>query len=200
MTHLGSRGLRIEVDGVSEAIALADWLRRADVVRAEEVIPGARSVILDGVTDPAAAVSALRTWGASLAAGNDTQAGPLVEVPVTYDGTDLADVARRWDVSIPGVVEVMSRVELVSAFCGFAPGFAYLSGLPEHLAVPRLDTPRPRIPAGSVALADAWCGIYPTASPGGWRIIGRTALTLWDDRTDPPAVLAPGTRVRLVAT
>jgi KipI family sensor histidine kinase inhibitor len=84
------------------------------------------------------------------------------------------------------------------AFSGFAPGFAYLAGLPEDLAVPRLDTPRPRVPAGSVGLAGRYCGIYPTPSPGGWLLIGRTEVTLFDVGRDPPALLAPGTRVRFV--
>ena len=91
--------------------------------------------------------------------------------------------------------------EFVSAFCGFAPGFAYLSGLPDELPeVPRLATPRTHVPAGSVALAGRWCGIYPTASPGGWRVIGHTDATLFDVRREPPALLAPGTRVRFVTS
>ena len=90
------------------------------------------------------------------------------------------------------------EVEFVSAFCGFAPGFAYLAGLPEKYAVPRLDSPRSRVPAGAVGLAGAWCGVYPTASPGGWRLLGRTDATLWDPDRSRPALLAPGTRVRFV--
>jgi KipI family sensor histidine kinase inhibitor len=84
------------------------------------------------------------------------------------------------------------------AFSGFAPGFAYLAGLPDDWAVPRLATPRPKVPAGSVGLAGAYAGIYPTASPGGWRLVGRTETVLFDVRRDPPALLTPGTGVRLV--
>ena len=109
----------------------------------------------------------------------------------------LAEVAELWDTDVDGVVARLGRVELVAAFCGFAPGFAYLAGLGGELAVPRLDAPRPQVPPGSVAVADRWCGIYPTGSPGGWRLLGHTALTLWDPAGDPPALLAPGTRVRL---
>lgn len=82
----------------------------------------------------------------------------------------------------------------MSAFCGFSPGFAYLSGL-DH-AVPRLATPRTRVPAGSVALAGRWCGVYPGDSPGGWRVIGRTDAVLWEPDRAQPALLAPGVRVR----
>jgi KipI family sensor histidine kinase inhibitor len=85
------------------------------------------------------------------------------------------------------------------AFCGFTPGWAYLSGLPEELTVPRLPTPRTKVPAGSLGLADRYAGIYPTASPGGWRLVGRTDVTLFDPERTPPALLVPGTRVRLFA-
>jgi len=97
------------------------------------------------------------------------------------------------------VVTTHTGTELVVAFCGFAPGFPYCTGLPERLAVPRLDSPRTRVPAGAVGLAGPFTGIYPTASPGGWRLIGHTDLVLWDTDRDPPATLVPGTRVRFVA-
>jgi KipI family sensor histidine kinase inhibitor len=84
------------------------------------------------------------------------------------------------------------------AFCGFSPGFAYLAGLPARLAVPRRASPRTRVPAGSVALADGWCGVYPQASPGGWALVGTTDVELFDLDRDPPALLTPGTRVRFV--
>ena len=87
----------------------------------------------------------------------------------------------------------------MAAFCGFAPGFAYLTGLPDELAVPRRQTPRTRVPVGSVALAGSWCGVYPTASPGGWQLLGHTDAPLWDVDRPQPALLAPGTRVRFVA-
>jgi KipI family sensor histidine kinase inhibitor len=83
-------------------------------------------------------------------------------------------------------------------FCGFAPGFAYLTGLPAALAVPRHPTPRTKVPAGSVALADTYCGVYPTESPGGWQLIGRTDVVLFDVAATPPALLVPGVRVRFV--
>ena len=87
---------------------------------------------------------------------------------------------------------------MVVAFCGFAPGFAYCTGLPEERAAPRLESPRTRVPAGSVGLAGAFTGVYPTASPGGWQLVGHTDLLLWDDTRDEPATLTPGTPVRFV--
>ena len=117
---------------------------------------------------------------------------------MTYDGEDLPAVADHWGVDVPAVVDRLAGTAFRVAFCGFAPGFAYLTGLPADLSVPRLPSPRPRVPAGSVALAGPYAGIYPTASPGGWLLVGRTTLTLFDVHADPPARLGPGTRVRLV--
>jgi KipI family sensor histidine kinase inhibitor len=188
----GERAALVEVDSAREAAALAAWARVAGVV-ADEIVPAARTVLFDGV-DLAALSELLPGWGPR----SGTVAGIYVEVPVAFDGPDLADVAARWGVAEAEVVARLTSYELTSAFCGFAPGFAYLAGLPEELAVPRLASPRERVAPGSVALAGAWCGIYPTASPGGWRIVGHTDLTLWDVEREPPALLAPGTRVRLV--
>lgn len=190
----GPRAVRVEVAGVHQALELAAWAR-SEALEADEVVPGAGTVVFEGVRDPAALVDRLRRWTPGSAQPADL---PLVEVPVTYDGADLADVARRWGTDADGVAERLGDTELVSAFCGFAPGFAYLSGLAGELAVPRLDSPRPVVPAGSVAVADRWCGIYPSASPGGWRLVGRTDAALWDAAREHPALLAPGTRVRLV--
>lgn len=194
LTRLGPRALRVEVADVAQALSLAEFVRTARLT-VDEVVPGARTVVLEGVADVTAVEDALSAWTPGLAAG---AAGRVVEVPVTYDGADLADVADRWGTDPAGVADRLAGTELVSAFCGFAPGFAYLSGLPTGLEVPRLDAPRAEVPAGSVAVADRWCGIYPTASPGGWRLVGRTDAVLWDPASDAPALLAPGTRVRLV--
>ncbi len=193
-TRLGGRALRVEVADVAQALSLAAFARAARI-EADEVLPGARTVVLEGVADVDAAIAALADWTPDDAVAGP---GPSIEIAVTYDGQDLADVAARWGTDAAGVAERLAGTDLVSAFCGFAPGFAYLSGLPAELAVPRLGTPRPAVPAGSVAVADRWCGIYPSASPGGWRLVGRTTAELWDATSDTPALLAPGTRVRLV--
>ncbi|MEW2429823.1 carboxyltransferase domain-containing protein [Micromonospora sp. NPDC047644] len=122
-----------------------------------------------------------------------------VFVPVTFDGPDLAAVAEHWGVDVPAVRHRLTSTRFRVAFCGFAPGFPYLTGLPAEMALPRLATPRPRVPAGSVALAGPYAGIYPSASPGGWLLVGRTDLVLFDVTADPPARLGPGTTVRMVA-
>ena len=116
-----------------------------------------------------------------------------------YDGPDLGLVARLWEVSVDEVVRRHTSLTFTSAFCGFAPGFAYLTGLPPEWWLPRLDDPRARVPAGSVAIAGEWCGVYPTASPGGWLLLGATGITLWDPTAAEPALLAPGTQVRFAS-
>jgi KipI family sensor histidine kinase inhibitor len=100
--------------------------------------------------------------------------------------------------TVAEAVATHTSTDFVVAFCGFAPGFAYCTGLPDELTVPRHADPRPRVPAGSVGLAGEFTGVYPTASPGGWRLLGRTDLTLWEPDREQPATLAPGTRVRFV--
>lgn len=187
------------------------WRRRErGDLDAIEIIPAARTVLLDGLTDPAHTAALLGTWDPppSIAAtgtsvgtadpGTGSGGTGVVEVPVRYNGADLPTVAGYWDVAVPTVVRRLIDTEFRVAFCGFAPGFAYLTGLPVGLAMPRLPTPRPRVPAGSVALAGPYAGIYPTASPGGWLLVGHTDLPLFDVHADPPARLTPGTRVRLV--
>ena len=190
---VGPTAFLAEVADAGQALDVASWARSVGV-GAVEVVPGAETVLFDGVADRAALERTLAGWVPGAAAAD----GPTVEVPTTYDGADLDEVAERWGTDRAGVVERHAALTFVSAFCGFAPGFAYLTGLPETLAVPRLDTPRSRVPAGSVGLAGAWCGVYPTASPGGWRLLGRTDVKLWDQHRSRPALLAPGTRVRFV--
>lgn len=191
---VGRHALLVEVDGAAAALALATWAR-ARPLGVDEVVPAARSVLFDGVVDVSALTAQLAAW----TPGEPSAPGPLVEVGVDYDGPDLAFVADAWGTDVAGVVETHTSTEFVAAFCGFAPGFSYLDGLPDERAVPRLDSPRARVRAGSVGLAGSWCGVYPTDSPGGWRLLGTTDATLWDATRAQPALLAPGTRVRFVA-
>jgi KipI family sensor histidine kinase inhibitor len=192
---VGASALLIEcADGDEvEAWRALVWRRRAaGDLHVDEIVPGERTVLLDGV-DPVV-TEAIESWNPAPAAAVSGDL-PRVRIPVTFDGEDLPDIARRWEVSKAAAVERLVGTELVVAFCGFAPGFAYMRGLGGSM--PRLSTPRPQVPAGSVGLAGPYVGIYPVASPGGWRLAGRTSVSLWDVTHDPPALLVPGTRVRL---
>ncbi len=191
---VGAHALLIEAGDSVDAWRAELWRRReAGDLNTDEIVPGATTVLLDGVPDPERVARLLDGWTPK----KDTeQRGPLVEVPTVFDGEDLDFVAGHWGVSPRAAVTRITGTELRVSFSGFAPGFAYLSGL--NGAVPRLAAPRPRVPAGAVALAGDHAGIYPAASPGGWRIVGRTDLVLFDVHRDPPALLVPGTRVRFV--
>jgi KipI family sensor histidine kinase inhibitor len=200
---VGAQALLLEL---AQPFAPAAWFteltrRRANgELDAEEIVPGATTVLLDGVADPDRTAALIRSWARTeLRDGGDLLAdAELVEIPVQFDGADLADVAQRWYTDAGGVAQRLCQTQLRVAFCGFSPGFAYLAGLPSSLAVPRLDTPRSRVPAGCVAIGDAYVGIYPTAGPGGWRLVGHTDLPLFDPSLERPAMLTPGVRVRLV--
>ena len=126
-------------------------------------------------------------------------AGGLIEIPVCYDGEfspDLATVAQHSSLTEEQVIAAHSGGDYYVYFLGFSPGFAYLGGLVTQLHVPRLVTPRKQVNAGSVGIAGAQTGIYPSSSPGGWQLIGRTPLRMFDASTNPPSRLQPGNRVR----
>ncbi|MEU7586485.1 allophanate hydrolase subunit 1 [Micromonospora sp. NPDC049230] len=196
---------------------------------AVEIVPAASTVLLDGLPDPAVTIEQLTRWAADVphtsrataadgrgddgrgderatdrraadeSAADGRGGGAEVVVPVEFDGPDLPAVAEHWGVTVSAVLRRLTGTRFRVAFCGFAPGFPYLTGLPAELALPRLATPRARVPAGSVALAGPYAGIYPSASPGGWLLVGRTDLVLFDVYADPPARLGPGTLVRMAA-
>lgn len=196
--RVGTDALLVEVASGEEARALhADLLRRRaeGSLSVRELVPAARTVLLDGLADPARLASELT---ASDVPPAPPRAREAVEIPVRYDGPDLADVAALWGVTAAEAVALHADVEYTVAFCGFAPGFGYLTGLPERYDVPRRSTPRTAVPAGSVGLAGPYTGVYPRASPGGWQLIGRTDAVLWDTARVPAALLSPGTRVRFV--
>jgi len=165
----------------------------------QELIPGMNNLTL--VFDP------LRNEAAELEAAarqlwdqppRRRALGRLVQIPVTYDGPDLADVAVHCGLAADEVVRRHAQAEYVVYFLGFQPGFAYLGGLDESLHTPRRAEPRTSVPAGSVGIGGAQTGIYPLATPGGWQLIGRTSLPLFNPHALPPTVLAPGDRVRFV--
>ena len=160
-----------------------------------EAVLGAQTVLLRGVPAELNSLVA-RTTPVQL---GSMPLGPLVEVPVVYDGEDLDAVVHLTGLTRNAVIEAHTRSDWTAAFGGFAPGFSYLIGGDPRLEVPRRNSPRTSVPAGAVGLAGQFSGIYPRSSPGGWQLIGRTDVPMWDlDRT-PPALLVPGTRVRFVA-
>jgi KipI family sensor histidine kinase inhibitor len=158
-------------------------------------------VQFDPLQTSAAAVAAHVRAALATAAGRARGRGRLVRIPVHYggdDGPDLEPLARELGLAPAEVVRLHASAEYRVYFLGFVGGFPYLGGLPPALAAPRLPNPRTRVPAGSVGIAGQQTGIYPVASPGGWRLIGRTPATLFDPAADPPTLLRAGDRVRFV--
>lgn len=127
------------------------------------------------------------------------ETGRLVEIPTDYDGPDLAETAARSHLSIDELVALHAGREYRAFFLGFLPGFAYCGTLDPVIVAPRLERPRERVPAGSVAIADGQTSVYPFDSPGGWRLIGRTTVRPFDLSRDPVTLVRAGDRVRFVA-
>ncbi|HEX4439911.1 MAG TPA: carboxyltransferase domain-containing protein [Thermoanaerobaculia bacterium] len=164
-----------------------------------DAIPAARTLLLS--FDPLR-LSHDAVRAAASRARLDAPAGAparTLELPAAFDGDDLDDVATAAGLSAGELVAAYTAAEYRVAFLGFSPGFPYMTGLPEKLRTPRLPTPRLRVPAGSVAIGGGWTGVYPSATPGGWRLIGRSATRIFDPRRSPPALFAAGDRVRFVA-
>lgn len=190
------RAVLVECADLDEAMRMhRAW---ADVPGVIERVPGARTVLVrfdplvTSAAELASALSATRADQVQLVAG------PEVVVPVRYDGDDLADTARLLGVSVDELVRRHGAAHWTVAFSGFAPGFGYLVGDDPLFDVPRRPSPRTRVPAGSVALAGRFSGVYPRETPGGWQLIGTTDAVMWDVHRDPPALLVPGARVRFV--
>jgi KipI family sensor histidine kinase inhibitor len=156
-----------------------------------DLVPGARSLLVVG--DVAAVRALLEDADLAHPPADDPRE---VTLDVRYDGEDLPLIAADAGISPDAVVRLHVEAVYTVAFTGFAPGFGYLTGLPPQLQQPRLETPRTRVPAGSVGLAGKFTGVYPRESPGGWRLLGHTSATLFDPQADPPTLFAPGDRVR----
>ena len=193
---VGPLGVLAEVEDLATVHRLAAAARLLPGV--VDVVPGYRTVLVT-TGSPAALVAARQALPTLRLPPADTVAGRLVEVPVVYDGVDLGEVARLTRLSEEEVVRRHTAVDYVVAFLGFTPGFPYLVGLDPALHVPRRSTPRTSVPAGSVGLAGPQTGVYPQATPGGWQLIGRTTVSLFDISREPPALLAAGDRLRFVA-
>jgi KipI family sensor histidine kinase inhibitor len=184
-----------------KARAIHARLARRPPAGVQEAVPGARSLLLR--IDPdrfrlAELLPRVGPWETDFAALSGARAH---EIPIWYGGEagiDLEELAAEHGLSADGFAGLHSSADYIVAFLGFTPGFPYLTGLPERLACPRLPVPRLNVPAGSVAIGGPYSGIYPASSPGGWRLIGRTPLCLFDPFSRTPALLSPGDRVRFV--
>ena len=184
------------VDDIRAPASWADALQAMDVPGVEEIVPAEASVVVrcerrrhDAIGLVLDTVVPAAVW---------TEREPPLTIEVVYDGPDIADLAYAAQVSVDDVVRLHATGIYEVAFCGFSPGFGYLRGIDRRLHVPRRDTPRTSVPAGSVGIAAGYTCVYPSASPGGWYLIGHTAAALWDVERDPPALLRPGRAVRFV--
>jgi len=197
----GDTAVLLDCSSLAEASTWHDAITTAGLPMVEELVPGARTVLVrtaPGQTQAAQrAIRALQPpdMAEREATKARSAADPLM-LDVVYDGDDLAEVGELTGLGADGVIEAHTGQVWRVAFCGFAPGFGYLVAEDDRLHVRRRAEPRTRVPAGAVGLAGEFSGVYPRASPGGWQLIGRTDAVLWDTERDPPALLAPGTLVR----
>jgi KipI family sensor histidine kinase inhibitor len=190
----GPRAVLAEFESLDEVLAAdAAWEGLDGVV---DLVPAARTVLVvhDAGFDRASLVPPPDGGWAERPSARRAAA----VIPVRYDGADLDDVARAAGISIEAVIAAHVATEYRVAFCGFMPGFSYMIGLDARLHLPRRATPRTRVPAGAVAIAGEFTGVYPQESPGGWHLLGSTSLPMWDEANDPAATLPPGTTVRFV--
>ncbi|PDT05463.1 urea amidolyase family protein [Rhizobium sp. M1] len=191
----GSHAFLVELDGLEKTLTLLDRLLADRPEGVVELVPAARTVMLrfdPHVTDRArlcAHICALDLGHRS------ARQGETIEIPVRYDGEDLAEVAEILGWSVDDVIRRHTEATYTVAFTGFAPGFAYMTSDDPDFDLPRRKSPRVRIPAGSVALGGKFGGVYPSDSPGGWQLIGTTPLKMWDIKRPRAALLAPGDRV-----
>jgi KipI family sensor histidine kinase inhibitor len=195
----GDAAVLAEVADVDQALALHADLRDRCPPGTVDVVPGERTVLVRFDPDVTSVDEVRADLLRREVTGDRRTDGPLVAVPVVYDGADLAEVAAAVGFSTSDLVAAHQRLIWRVAFAGFAPGFGYLVPGGDWPEVPRRVDPRTRVPAGSVAVGGRYSGIYPGTSPGGWQLLGRTELRVWDARREPPALLVPGTRVRFEA-
>jgi KipI family sensor histidine kinase inhibitor len=197
--RFGESALLVDVGAPDQALQLAASVAAAPIAGVEAAVPGLRSVLVELDADVDDHRSVELALLERLADPAPLAPGRARTIPVVYGdehGPDLDAVAAICGMSPDEYARRHAAADVRVLFCGFAPGFAYLGDLPDALRVPRLASPRRRTPAGSVAVAGAMSGIYPAELPGGWRIIGRTPIVLFDAHRDPPTYLAPGDTVR----
>ena len=192
----GDQALLLEFASTAEVLAWTDALREAELLGVLDIVPASRTVLVKLAGPRYQAPTRQRLAKLRVTAEALTEASTPheadIEIDVVYDGADLEEVARLTGMTTDQVVAAHTGTLWQVGFGGFAPGFAYLIGGDERLNVPRQSEPRTKVPAGSVALAGEFSGVYPRESPGGWQLIGRTNAELWDVDRDPPALLRPG--------
>lgn len=188
----------VELEDLPQTLALLASLRAEPIAGIEELVPAARTLLITFRPAAIAADELARQVGARSLDASEARSERRIEIPVRYDGEDLAEVAGLLGITPEEVVRRHTGSDYTVAFTGFAPGFAYLSGGDPSLNVPRRKVPRTRIPAGAVGLAGSFSGVYPQASPGGWQILGITDAPMWDLSRETPALLQPGDAVRFV--
>jgi KipI family sensor histidine kinase inhibitor len=194
----GSRGLLVQLADLDEVLALYAALLGSPLPGVVEVVPAASTILL--VTEPGTAPEEVgRLVRQVTPARGGREEGELVELPVVYDGEDLDDLGQLLGCDPDEVVRRHTASTWTVAFCGFSPGFGYLTCDDGEWDVPRRSSPRTRVPPGSVALAGRFSGVYPRESPGGWQLLGRTDVAVFDLDREPAALLRPATRVRFVA-
>lgn len=190
----GRNARLLECADLADSQAVHRWLAEQRPAEIAEIVPGARTLLLR-LRSPLSETLLRTMIDIDLPPISTKDSRPLV-VDVHYTGDDLGQVCELLGLTVPQLIAHHTGQDWSVAFCGFAPGFGYLAPTDRSLPVPRRDTPRTRVPAGSVALADQWSAIYPTESPGGWQLIGSTDLELFDVDAEPPATLRPGMRIR----
>lgn len=199
LLRAGDRGWLVECADRSPAALAAEIAAQPWARQLQEIVPAAATVLV--VARDAARSDALRADLGTLLQGADqgprthAATGRTVAVPVRYDGADLPAVAERTGLTVEEIARAHSAAEHRVAFFGFAPGFAYVDGVPEVLRMPRLDSPRPRVAAGVLAIAGGQSVVYPGGTPGGWSQIGTAELELWNPDADPPNRLRVGDRI-----
>ncbi|MFG2859162.1 allophanate hydrolase subunit 1 [Streptomyces sioyaensis] len=194
----GSRALLVELETLQEVIQVHESLRLDRPAGCVDLVPAARTLLISFDPHHTTREALADDLTSRTVATHRPPQPRVVEIPVVYDGTDLAEVARLSELTAGEVVRRHSAARYTVAFCGFAPGFAYLSGLDPALHLPRRSVPRTRVEPGSVAIADQFTSVYPRASPGGWHLLGRTSAELWSIERQPPSLLTPGTQVCFV--
>lgn len=192
------QAILVELADLQQTLVLLGALQTQPIEGVQELVPAARTILVQFAPHIIGAAQLVRRIADCDLSGSVQRSDVLVQIPVRYDGEDLAEVAQILGITAEEVVSRHTGSEWSVAFTGFAPGFAYLSGGDPIFNVPRRATPRTKVPAGAVALAGSFSAVYPQASPGGWQIIGVTDAAMWDLARDLPALLQPGYRVQFV--